>query len=55
MISQTKDSIANVTTIAAAGSAMMDWTSVLTITLVVTGIVLNVIRIIVYIKLKKED
>ena len=41
-----KDSIANGTTVAAAGAAMIDWTSILTITLIVTGIVLNVARII---------
>ena len=41
-----KDSIANGTTVAAAGAAMIDWTSILTITLIVTGIILNVARII---------
>ena len=41
-----KDSIANGTTVAAAGAAMLDWTSILTIVLVITGIILNVARII---------
>ena len=49
-----KDSIANGTTVAAAGAAMIDWTSILTITLIVTGIILNVARII-EIRRKKKN
>jgi hypothetical protein len=45
MIAETKDSIANLTTITAAGSAMVDFNSILTMALIITGIVLNVIRI----------
>ena len=55
MISETKDSIANVATITAAGSAMMDLNSILTMGLIITGIFLNVIRIIEIRKRKKED
>jgi len=54
MISETKDSIANVATIVATGSAMVDWTSTLTMVLVMTGIVFNVVRII-EIRTKKKD
>ena len=54
MISETKDSIANGVTIAAAGSAMVDWNSILTMLLIVTGIVFNVVRIYAATK-KKED
>ena len=54
MIAETKDSIANVATIVAAGSAMVDWTSALTMILVVTGIVFNIVRII-EIRTKKKD
>ena len=54
MISETKDSIANGLTIAAAGSAMVDWNSILTMLLIVTGIVFNVVRIYAATK-KKED
>lgn len=49
-----KDSIANGTTVAAAGAAIVDWTSMLTMALIVTGIVLNVVRII-EIRRKKKD
>lgn len=45
MIAETKDSIANLTTITAAGSAMVDWNSMLTMALIITGIILNIIRI----------
>ena len=45
MIAETKDSIANITTITAAGSAMVDFNSILTMALIITGIILNVIRI----------
>ena len=55
MISETKDSIANVATITAAGSAMLDWNSILTMGLILTGIVLNVMRIVEIRKRKKED
>tara|TARA_R110000823_G_scaffold209038_2_gene339316 strand:+ start:888 stop:1052 length:165 start_codon:yes stop_codon:yes gene_type:complete len=54
MIPETKDSIANGVTIAAAGSAMLDWNSILTMLLIVTGIVFNIVRIYVATK-KKED
>ena len=54
MISETKDSIANGLTIAEAGSAMVDWNSILTMLLIVTGIVFNVVRIYAATK-KKED
>ena len=41
-----KDSVANVTTIGAVGAVMVDWSTILTMTLLVTGIVLNIARII---------
>lgn len=53
MIAETKDSIANLTTITAAGSAMVDFNSILTMALIITGIVLNIIRIRAH--RKKED
>lgn len=46
MVQETKDSIANITTIAGAGSAMVGWNEILTLVLITTGIVLNVVRII---------
>ena len=52
---EVKDSIANGTTVAAAGAAMIDWTSMLTMALIVTGIVLNVVRIIEIRRKRKED
>ena len=45
MIQETKDSIANLTTIGAAGAAMVDFNSILTMVLIITGIVLNIMRI----------
>lgn len=50
-----KDSIANGTTVAAAGAAIIDWTSMLTMALIATGIILNVVRIIEIRRKKKED
>ena len=40
-----KDSIANAVSFAGAGAAMMDLQNVLTIILILTGIVLNIMRI----------
>jgi len=54
MISEIKDSIANVATITATASAMIDWTSALTVVLVITGIIFNVVRII-EIRTKRKD
>jgi len=54
MIAETKDSIANLTTITAAGSAMIEWNSMLTMALIITGIILNIIRIKAH-KDKKKD
>ena len=51
-----KDSIANGTTIAAAGSVIIDWSEVLTIGLLITGMILNIARIIeIRNKTKKQD
>lgn len=46
MMDEIKDSVANVTTIAGAGAALIDWSSILTIALLITGVILNVVRII---------
>jgi len=50
-----KDSIANVTTIAGAASAMIQWNEVLTFFLIATGIILNIQRIIAQRRREKED
>lgn len=50
-----KDSIANVTTIAGAASAMIQWNEVLTFFLIATGIILNVQRIIAQRRREKQD
>jgi hypothetical protein len=50
-----KDSIANGTTVAAAGAAIVDWSSMLTMILIATGIVLNVVRIIEIRRKSKKD
>ena len=49
-----KDSIANVVSYAGVGAVLMEWETVLTIILLLTGIVLNVMRIR-SINKKKED
>ena len=41
-----KDSVSNLTTLAGAGGFMMGWNEGLTLILILTGIVLNVVRII---------
>ncbi len=51
-----KDSIANGTTIAATGAVIIDWSMVLTMGLLITGIILNVVRIIeIRRRSKKKD
>ena len=52
---EVKDSIANVTTIAGAGAMMIDWNGVLTMALIITCIILNVIRIMDHKKKSKKD
>lgn len=44
-MTDSKDSIANLTTIAGSGAAMMGVNEWLTLLLIVTGIVLNIVRI----------
>ena len=46
MMDSVKDSVANVTTIAGAGAVMINWNEVLTVCLLITGIVLNIQRIL---------
>lgn len=42
---QTKDTIANLTTIAGPSGMILGWSETLTIVLILTGIVLNLVRI----------
>ena len=44
-MSELKDTVANITTIAGSGAAIMNWNELLTMGLILTGIVLNIIRI----------
>lgn len=53
-MNEIKDSVANVTTIAGAGAVMINWNEVLTMALLITGIILNIQRIMSK-KNKKED
>jgi len=53
-MNEIKDSIANVTTIAGAGAVMINWNEILTMALLITGIILNIQRIMAKNK-KKED
>ena len=50
-----KDSIANVVSYAGLAGVIMNFESMLTIVLVITGIVLNVLRIRDNLKKKKEE
>ena len=50
MTPEIKDTLANGTTIAALGSALMAWEAPLTILLIVTGIILNATRIYSFFK-----
>jgi hypothetical protein len=54
MIHTTKDSVANLTTIAGTGAMVIGWNEILTMVLIGTGIVLNIIRI-VEIRKRKQD
>ncbi len=54
MIQETKDTVTNVVTVAGTGSMVMGWNEGLTMILLITGIVFNVVRI-VEIKRKKKD
>jgi hypothetical protein len=45
MLDNTKDSIANITTMAGAGAGLLDYNAFLTLGLIVTGIILNLYRI----------
>jgi hypothetical protein len=40
-----KDSVANVTTIVGSGGIVLGWNETLTLILIVTGIILNIVRI----------
>lgn len=50
-----KDSIANVTTIGGAGAVMFNFNEILTFGLLITGIILNIQRIMANKKKEKED
>ena len=55
MTNEVKDTAATVTTIAGGGMAVMGINEILTMALLVTGIVLNIIRIREARKQKKKD
>lgn len=50
-----KDSVANVVTVAGPGGFVMGWNEYLTMCLVLTGIVLNLVRIYEIKQRKKRD
>jgi len=54
MIAESKDTVANAITIMGTGSVVMGWNEGLTLALLITGIVFNVVRIY-EIKKKKKD
>jgi len=54
MIQETKDTAANMITVLGTGSVVMGWNEALTLILLVTGIVFNVVRIY-EIKRRKKD
>ena len=54
MINETKDTVANIVTVVGTGSVVMGVSEGLTLVLLVTGIIFNVVRII-EIKKRKKD
>ena len=54
MVQEAKDTAANVITVMGTGSVVMGWNEALTLALLVTGIIFNVVRIIEIKKRKKE-
>ena len=46
MINETKDTAANVITVFGTGSVVMGWNETLTLILLVSGIIFNIVRII---------
>lgn len=55
MVNTTKDTVANLTTIAGPSGMVLGWNESLTLVLILTGIVLNVVRIYEIKKNKKGD
>ena len=50
-----KDSIANVVSFTGLGAVMMEWHTILTIILLMSGIILNIVRIRSTIKRKDQE
>lgn len=55
MIQETKDTVANVVTVAGTGSMVMGWNEGLTMILLITGIIFNVVRIYEIKRNKNKD
>ena len=55
MVNTTKDSIANITTIAGPGGMVLGWNEGLTMILIITGIILNIVRIYEIKKHRKQQ
>lgn len=55
MINETKDAIANTTTLAGSGAALMNLNEILTLGLIITGIIFNVVRIYEVRRKKKAE
>lgn len=53
-MNEIKDTTANIVTIAGSGAAIMNWNEWLTLGLIISGIVLNIVRIHA-IRSKKKD
>ena len=53
MVNEAKDTAANVITVMGTGSIVLGWEPVLTIILLVTGIIFNIVRIVEIKKRKK--
>ena len=55
MVNTTKDSIANLTTVAGPSGMVLGWNEGLTMILIITGIVLNLVRIYEIKKTRKSQ
>ena len=55
MIQETKDTVANMVTVGGTASVVMGWHETLTLILLVTGIIFNIVRIYEIKKRKKDQ
>ena len=55
MIQETKDTAANMVTVLGTGSVVMGWNEALTLVLLITGIIFNIVRVCEIRRKRKKD